>query len=97
MPGVNLWVPVPFYLLATGDPTAQKKTIEFLNQRFGWRINLGDLDEEARQQNARITELRDHSPEIDQLITKLESNLGLSQEENEKLVKEVGELLNGAN
>ena len=95
IPGVNLWIPIPFYLLAAGDPSAQKKTIEFFNQRFGWRIDLSDLDEEIRQQNAKIAELRSRFPEIDQLITKLESNLSLSQEENEKLVKEVEEFLSG--
>ncbi len=94
IPGVNLWVPIPFYLLAAGDPTAQKKTIEFLNQRFGWRIDLSDLDEEARQQSSKLAEMRRRFPEIDQLVTRLESNLSLSQEENENLVKEVDEFLN---
>ncbi len=93
IPGVNLWVPVPFYLLAVGDPSAEKKTLEFFHQRFGLQIDLSDLDEEIIEQNAKIAELRQRSPEIDQLLTKLESNLSLSQEENEKLVKEIEEFL----
>ncbi len=94
IPGVNLWVPVPFYLLAVGDPGAEKKTLEFFNQRFGLQIDLTDLDEEIRRQNTRLAELRGQSPDIDQLISKLESTLGLSPEESEKLVKGVEEFFN---
>ncbi len=93
IPGVSLWVPIPFYLLATDDPRAQRRVLEFLNQRFDLGIDLSDLDEEIRQQNQLIAELRKTLPDIDESIRKLESNQRLSAEENQKLVEEVERFL----
>jgi predicted ATP-grasp superfamily ATP-dependent carboligase len=88
----SLWVPIPFYLVAAEDPQAWRKTVEFLDRRFGLGIDFRDLDEDAARQNEKLAELRSRSSEVDSYIRKLESNLGLTQEENEKLVKEVAEL-----
>ena len=93
IPGVSLWVPIPFYLVAVEDPKAQRKILEFLDQRFGLQIDFQDIDEEIRKQNEKIARSRDSSPEIDEYISKLESNLRLSEKENEKLVKQIEELL----
>lgn len=89
----SLWVPIPFYLVAAEDSEAWRKTVEFLDRRFGLGIDFRDIDEDVARQNERIAELRSRSSEVDSYIRKLESNLGLTQEENEKLVKEVEELL----
>lgn len=89
----SLWVPIPFYLVAAEDPRAWRKTVEFLDRRFGLGIDLGDLDEDVARQDEKIAELRSRSSEVDSYIRKLESNLGLTEEENEKLVKEVAEFL----
>ena len=89
----SLWVPIPFYLVAAEDPRAWRKTVEFLDRRFGLGIDLGDLDEDVARQDEKIAELRSRSVEVDGYIRKLESNLGMTQEENEKLVKEVEEFL----
>ena len=93
IPGVNLWVPVPFYLVAVGDPAARKRVLEFFNQRFNLGIDFSDLDEEIRQQNQDIAEVRKNFPEVDASISKLESNLRLSDEENQRLVKEIEKFL----
>jgi len=93
IPGVSLWVPIPFYLVAVEDPEAEKKVLEFLNQRFVLGIDFHDLDEEIRKQNEKIAQMRIHLPEVDEYIRKLESNLRLSEEENERLVKEIEEFL----
>ncbi len=93
IPGVNLWVSIPFYLLAMDDPKAQKRVLEFLNQRFDLGIDFSDLDEEIRQQDKIIAEVRNSFPDIDESIRKLESNLRLSAEENQKLVEEIGKFL----
>lgn len=95
IPGVSLWVPIPFYLVTVDDARAQRRVLEFFNQRFDLRIDLSDLDEEARLQNEKISRLRGSSPEIDRYITRLESNLRLSEEENEKLVMGIEECLQG--
>ena len=89
IPGASLWVPVPFYLVAVEDPKAQKKVLEFLDQRFGLQVDFQGIDEAIRKQNEKIAQLRTLSQEVDEYISKLESNLGLSEEENEKLVKQI--------
>ena len=91
--GASLWVPVPFYLVATEDPQASRKAVEFVDNRLGSGIDFRDLDEEAAMQNEKIAELRNRFPELDDYIRRLESNLALSEEENEKLVKEIEEFL----
>jgi len=88
----SLWVPIPFYLIAAEDPEAWRKTVAFLDRRLGLGIDLRDLDEAVARQNEKIAELRSRSSEVDSYIRKLESNLGLTQEENERLVEEVEEL-----
>jgi len=93
IPGANLWVPIPFYLVSVEDPKAQKKVLEFFNQRFGLQTDFQDIDEAIRQQNERIAQVRASSPDVDECISKLESNLRLSDKESEKLVKQIEELL----
>ncbi len=93
IPGANLWVPIPFYLVAVDDPRAQKRILEFFNHRFDLQIDFGDLDEEIREQNEKIARMRTNFPEIDKLISKLESNIRLSEGENEELVRQVEEFL----
>jgi proteasome assembly chaperone (PAC2) family protein len=93
MVGASLWVPVPFYLVATEDPWAWRKALDFLDNRLGLGLDFEDLDEEVTRQNERIAQARIRFPEIDDYIRRLEGNLGLTQEENEKLVKEIEELL----
>jgi len=85
----SLWVPIPFYLVAAEDPRAWRKTVEFLDRRFVLGIDFRDIDEDVSRQDEKIAGLRSRSSEVDSYIQKLESNLGLTEEENEKLVKEV--------
>ena len=94
IPGVTLWVPIPFYLVTVGDPMAQKKLLEFFDARFDLKIDFSDLDIKIKNQNEKMTQIRTRLPEIDDYIRRLESNISLSEEENEKLVKEIEELFN---
>ncbi len=89
----SLWVPIPFYLAGAEDPKASRKTIEFFDKRFGLSISFTGLDEEIARQNERIAQLRMAQPEIDMYIGRLESNLTITQEEGEKLAREVEEFL----
>jgi len=93
--GANLWVPIPFYLVTVDDPRAQKRILEFFHHRFDLQVDFGDLDEEIREQNEKIARMRTNSPEVDEYISKLESNIRLSEGENEELVKQVEEFLRG--
>lgn len=91
--GASLWVPVPCYLISSEDPQAWRKAIEFLDIRFNLSIDFKELDENVATQNEKISGARVRLPEVDNFIRKLESNLVLTPEENEKLVKEMDEFL----
>jgi predicted ATP-grasp superfamily ATP-dependent carboligase len=91
--GASLWVPIPFYLVSLEDPQAWKKTLEFLDRRFDLKMDFTDLDEEISRQNEKMVQLRTRFPEIDSYIRRLESNLSLTEEEGERLVKEIEESL----
>jgi len=93
IPGVSLWPVIPFYLAAVDDSEAQKRVLEFLDKRFDLGIDFSDINEDVAKQNEKIAQLRTRSPEVDSYVQKLESNLTLTEEENEKLVGEVEEFL----
>ena len=93
IPGVSLWVPIPFYLAAMEDAQAHKKVLSFLNQRLDLKIDLSDLDQEIREQNEQLALARSRFPQIDDYINRLESNLMLSEEENEELIRRIEEFL----
>src|SRR4030042_459011 len=85
IPGAAIWVPVPFYLVSAGDPRAFRKTADFLNKRFSLNIDLSDIDEEIHTQNAKIARVANQFPEVDEFLHRLESNIALSEEENNRL------------
>ncbi len=93
IPAASLWVPIPFYLTAVDDPEAEKRVLEFLSQRFALEIDFSDLNEEIRQRNQILAQVRRDLPAIDESINKLESNLRLSDEETETLVNTVEKFL----
>jgi len=93
IPGVSLWVPIPFYLATVEDVQAQKKVLSFLNERLDLKIDFSDLDQEIREQNEQLARARSHFPQIDDYINRLENNLMLSEEENGELIKRIEEYL----
>ena len=93
IPGVSLWPEIPFYLASREDPHAIKLTLSFLNRRFDLGLDLGELDNEIRNQNEKIAQLRNEKAEINQWITRLESGQILDEEEQLKLAQEVYEIL----
>jgi len=90
--GVNLWVPIPFYLVAVEDAKAQKIVLEFFDRRFNLGIDFKGIDDKIGEQNEKIAQARIRSSEIDGYISKLEDKLHLSEEENVKLIKEIEEV-----
>jgi proteasome assembly chaperone (PAC2) family protein len=93
IPAVTLWVPIPFYLVAVDDPRAQQRVLEFLDQRLSLHLDFSDLDDQIKRQNKRLAEARHRFPEIDESIKRLESNLTLTAEESQKLVRDIEKLL----
>lgn len=90
---INLWVPVPFYLVQVADPRACKRLIYFFNDRYKLGFEFTAIDEEISAQNRKISELYAASPEIEAFVRKLETGEGLETEQSEKLVHAVSEYL----
>ncbi|MBE0431107.1 MAG: PAC2 family protein [Dehalococcoidia bacterium] len=93
IPGVSLWVPIPFYLAGMEDVQAQRKVLGFLDERLALKLDFGDLDQEIRAQNDQLARARSAFPQVDDYIGRLESNLRLSDEENGELVKRIESFL----
>jgi proteasome assembly chaperone (PAC2) family protein len=93
IPGVSLWAPIPFYLAAMEDAQAHKNVLNFLNETLDLKIDFSDLDQEIREQNEKLALARSRFPQIDTYINKLESNLMLSEEENEELIRKIEDFL----
>jgi proteasome assembly chaperone (PAC2) family protein len=93
IPGVSLWVPIPFYLAAMEDAQAQKKVLSFLNERLDLKIDFSDLDQEVQEQNTQLARARSRFPQVDHYINRLESNIMLSEEENGELIKRIEDFL----
>mgnify|MGYP000355140812 CR=1 FL=1 len=93
IPGASLWVSIPFYLAAREDAQAQKKVLNFLNERLDLKIDFSDLDQEIREQNEQLARARSRFPQINDYIHRLESNLMLSEEENGELMRRIEDFL----
>lgn len=97
IPGVSLWTEIPFYLGACEDFRAIKLTLSFLNKRFNLGMDFGELNQQIRQQNLKIEQLRQENPEVNKCIGALESGLSLSEEEQMELIKQITAALKKTN
>ena len=88
-----LWVPTPFYLVATGDYKAQRCALDFLNRKLNLDMTLDDIDERVRLQNSMMMQVCETVPEIDRLIKRVEAGDLLSPEESQRLALEIGKHL----
>ena len=86
IPGVNLWVPVPFYLVENDDIQAYRRVIAVLDKALSLDLDLSSLDQEIGRQKEMITHILSDHPELHGYIRKLESHLSLTEEESEHLV-----------
>jgi proteasome assembly chaperone (PAC2) family protein len=93
IPGASLWVPIPFYLAAMEDAQARKKVLSFLDERLNLGIDFSDLDHEIVKQNEQLARARSRIPQVNEFISRLESNLMLSQQENGELVTGIEDFL----
>ena len=91
--GVNLWVPVPYYLVSIDDPRACKRLVYFFNSKFDLGVDFTKLDEQITQQNDKIARLFERSPELEAFVRRLEIGNGLDGEESEKLARGMAEAL----
>jgi predicted ATP-grasp superfamily ATP-dependent carboligase len=93
IPGVSLWVPVPFYLATVGDRYAEKMIISFFSERLNWQVDVGDLDREVRRQHESIARVRGDNEEVDGYLTRLECRSDLTEEEHVRLIKAIEDAL----
>jgi predicted ATP-grasp superfamily ATP-dependent carboligase len=91
--GINLWVPVPYYLLSIDDPRACKRLVYFFNSKYDLGMDFTKLDEQIAQQDDRIAGLFQRSPESEAFVRRLEAGDGLDGEESEKLAREMADAL----
>jgi predicted ATP-grasp superfamily ATP-dependent carboligase len=93
IPGASIWVDVPFYLSPLKDPLAQMRVLEFFNERFNLSLDLSELESEIRVQNEKIARLREKNSELNSRLNLLERGIGLKEEEQIKLAREIYEFL----
>jgi proteasome assembly chaperone (PAC2) family protein len=93
IPAASLWVPVPFYLAGGEDLRAERRVLQFIDQRVDLGIDLRELDEGIKRQSEELAEARATHPHIEESIARLESNQGLSEEDSLRLVEEVDEFI----
>ena len=93
IPAVNLWVPVPYYLVPTADPRAVKRLVYFFNSKYDLGVDFTALDSVIYEQNNKIARLFEKSPEIKNMVRKLEVGDGLDGDESERLAREIAEAL----
>ena len=91
---VSLWIPVPFYLVNVGDYLAHKILVDFFNRRFNLNLDMDDIKNSHELQNVKISEARRNVSEINEFINRLEANMTLTDEENQKLLYELENYLN---
>jgi len=93
IPAVNLWVPVPYYLVPIDDPRSVKRLIYFFNSKYDLGVDFTALDAVIAEQNNKIAGLFEKSPEIKNMVRRLEVGEGLDGEESEQLAREIAEAL----
>jgi predicted ATP-grasp superfamily ATP-dependent carboligase len=89
IPAATLWVPVPYYLVSIDDPRALRRLLYFFNSRFDLGIDFTKIESEISAQSERIASLFQKSPEIEGFVRKLETGEGLSNEETEKVARQM--------
>jgi len=95
LPGVSLWVEVPFYLSDYEDYPSVKAAVSLLSTMLGWDLDLGEMDRLAAEQNEKLARLED-DPQIAEKLRALEEGQSLDREEQMELIEAAGSALNGS-
>jgi predicted ATP-grasp superfamily ATP-dependent carboligase len=95
VPGVGLWVEVPFYLSDYQDYESAKAAVSLLSMMLGWDVDLGEFDQLAAEQNEKLAQL-ENDPGIEDMIRALEEGQSLDRQEQTQLIEAVGNVLKGS-
>lgn len=93
LPGLSIWVEIPFYLAPLRDAEAASRVLSFFNRRFSLSLNLERFEVEAMVQRDKLAQLRKEDTETDQFMNRLERGESLGEEEQIKLTRSVYEAL----
>ncbi len=93
LPGVGLWVEVPFYLSDYEDYQSVKAAVSLLSRMLGWDLDLGELDRLAAEQDEKLAQL-ESDPGVADMIHTLEEGQSLDRQEQTELTEAVGNVLN---
>ncbi|MCS7163594.1 MAG: PAC2 family protein [Thermodesulfovibrio sp.] len=91
IPGLSLWIDICFYLSSFEDVRAQKRILQFLDQRFNLEINFEEIDEKIKKQDLELRHLRSQNPEIDSIFELMEKGHPINPIDQEKLIRAVFE------
>ena len=93
IPGISIWVPVPFYMVSIEDIRACRRIVDFLSRKLELGIDFSTIDKLLGEQNQAILRATEAFPEIMDTIRKLETNNTVSENESAKLVEVIEEYL----
>lgn len=93
LPGISVWVPVPFYLVGVNDIRSCRRVVDFLNQWLRLGLEFSGIDKLLGEQNQSILQATEAFPEIMETIRKLEINNVVTEDESAKLVVVIEEYL----
>lgn len=93
VPGLSLWLEVPFYLAALEDFYAIKLVLSFLNLRFNLNLEITEVEAKIEEQNEKIEKLRIEDKEVNKYIGLLESGLELNEVAQLRLAQKIYEHL----
>ncbi|MGB9714924.1 MAG: PAC2 family protein [Thermodesulfovibrionales bacterium] len=93
IPGLSLWLEVPFYLAPVEDFYAIKQVLSFFDKRFNLNLKITEIDTKIKDQEKTIEELRIEDKEVDKYIGLLESGLELDEVAQLKLAQRIYEHL----
>jgi proteasome assembly chaperone (PAC2) family protein len=89
LPGVGLWVEVPFYLADHEDLWSVKSAVSLLSIILGQEWDFGELDRLIDDEEERLARLRKDDRDIDAKIRTLEEGHSLSRQEQMELAEAV--------
>jgi predicted ATP-grasp superfamily ATP-dependent carboligase len=89
LPGIGLWVEVPFYLAQYEDSQAIRTAVAWLGKVFGWDYDIEELERRVAEEDETLAELRADDLEIDAKIYTLEQGQTLDRQEQQDLVDAV--------
>ena len=97
IPAVNLWVPVPFYLMAMMTPIHTRKPLSSSIIRLDLNLDYAAIDTSIKQQNEKLDACGNPRKKSTDISENWKAISALSEEEHENLVKGIDEYLRKRN